>query len=133
MSVHSIARIVLAPGKADLGKGRDEVGVVRKTQLTQDILQGHLARTTPDFPRAGDGTAWQLSWGQKKPKVGCALGSPQGGEIYWLDPWEMIFTLHLWKFYKIANSQISPCLSPSPSKPNFLGMGLGCGDGGFPS
>lgn len=62
-----------------------------------------------------------------------ALGSSQGGEIAWLDPWEMSFTLHLWKFYKLANSQIGPCPSPSPSKPNFLAMGLGCGDGGFPS
>lgn len=46
------------------------MGVGRKTLLMQDILQGHLARTTPDFPRVGDGTLWQPSWGQKKPKVG---------------------------------------------------------------
>lgn len=94
--------------------------------VMQDILQGHLARgTTPDFPEQGDGTAWQPSWGQKKPKVGCALGSPQGGEIYWLDPWEMIFTLHLWKVYKITNSQTSPCPSPSPSKTKLPGDGVG--------
>lgn len=68
MSAHSIAAIVLAPGKSDLGKGRDEVGVGRKTLLTQDILQGHLARTTPDFPRAGMGLLGSLAGARRSPR-----------------------------------------------------------------